>query len=310
MRPAVSVIVLVYGVEEYIEKCARSLFGQTMEDLEFIIVDDCTPDRSMEILYSVLEDYPRRKDQVKVIHNEVNRGQAYSRRVGVEAATGEYIIHCDSDDWVDLDMYAKMYSKARECNLDLVICQLAAVDHGHTDVIACSIGSEDILGDIIKGCMSPSLMNKLFSRMVYEKGVVYPRCNYSEDYAMTAQLVSNCTSFEYLYEPLYYYLAREGSISDIQTSIQKTLQIKESLDLVITSLEARGLDMKYRDAILYAKSLLKYSAIPLPRKDYLNVYPELNVSILFNKSVPFEKRLGHLTHLLGIHGVSKLFKKK
>ena len=310
MRPAVSVIVLVYGVEEYIEKCARSLFGQTMEDLEFIIVDDCTQDRSMEILYSVLEDYPRRKDQVKVIHNEVNRGQAYSRRVGVEAATGEYIIHCDSDDWVDLDMYAKMYSKARECNLDLVICQLAAVDHGHTDVIACSIGSEDILGDIIKGCMSPSLMNKLFSRMVYEKGVVYPRCNYSEDYAMTAQLVSNCTSFEYLYEPLYYYLAREGSISDIQTSIQKTLQIKESLDLVITSLEARGLDMKYRDAILYAKSLLKYSAIPLPRKDYLNVYPELNVSILFNKSVPFEKRLGHLTHLLGIHGVSKLFKKK
>ena len=310
MRPAVSVIVLVYGVEEYIEKCARSLFGQTMEDLEFIIVDDCTPDRSMEILYSVLEDYPRRKDQVKVIHNEVNRGQAYSRRVGVEAATGEYIIHCDSDDWVDLDMYAKMYSKARECNLDLVICQLAAVDHGHTDVIACSIGSEDILGDIIKGCMSPSLMNKLFSRMVYEKGVVYPRCNYSEDYAMTAQLVSNCTSFEYLYEPLYYYLAREGSISDIQTSIQKTLQIKESLDLVISSLEARGLDMKYRDAILYAKSLLKYSAIPLPRKDYLNVYPELNVSILFNKSVPFEKRLGHLTHLLGIHGISKLFKKK
>ena len=112
--PAVSVIIPVYGVEKYIERCARSLFEQTMEDLEYIFVDDCTPDASMDILARVMDDYPARRCQVKVLHNEVNRGLAYTRRRGVEASTGDYIIHCDSDDYVEKDIYEKLYAKATE----------------------------------------------------------------------------------------------------------------------------------------------------------------------------------------------------
>ena len=112
--PAVSVIVLVYKVEKYIERCARSLFGQTLQDMEFIFVDDDSPDRSIEVMERVLEDFPLRRGQVKVIRNEVNLGLPESRRMGVAAATGEYIIHCDSDDWPEPEMYAKLYSKARK----------------------------------------------------------------------------------------------------------------------------------------------------------------------------------------------------
>ena len=76
--PAVSVIVPVYKVEPYIARCARSLFGQTLKDIEYIFIDDCTPDRSIEVLREVLEEYPERKEQVRIFRMPENGGQAES----------------------------------------------------------------------------------------------------------------------------------------------------------------------------------------------------------------------------------------
>ena len=95
--PKVSVLVPVYGVEKYIERCARSLFEQTLDDMECIFVDDCTPDDSMQVLVKILSEYPRRKEQVKIIHHETNQGLPAARQSGLKIATGEYIAHCDSD---------------------------------------------------------------------------------------------------------------------------------------------------------------------------------------------------------------------
>ena len=310
MRPAVSVIVPVYKVEEYIERCARALFGQTMEDLEFIFVDDCTPDASMAILERVMEEYPQRKDQVKILHNEVNSGLPYTRSRGVEIATGEYIIHCDSDDWVEPDMYSKMYSKAKEENLDIVICQTVMEGEGFQHFPSDAMGVDDILGVLITGKMSPSMWNKLITRRAYEKGIVFPKLNMSEDYVTIIQLVFECKSVGYIYERLYHYYMRGDSICHSLSDKSKTLYFKEQLELAISYLEARGLADKYKKEILYAKVTTKSNALPFPRKEYLDFFPELNLVQLFSKDVPFGKRLGHLTHLLGIHGVSKLFKKK
>lgn len=79
----VTIIVPIYRVEQYIEQCARSLMEQTLQDVEYIFVDDCTPDNSIEILQRVLNDYPDRKAQVKVLHNEKNKGLPRTRRVGL-----------------------------------------------------------------------------------------------------------------------------------------------------------------------------------------------------------------------------------
>ena len=111
-KPKVSVIVPIYGVEAYIERCAVSLFEQTLDDIEYIFVNDCTPDESMKILSHVLSRYPHRTDQVVIINQPKNMGAAKAREVGIKAAKGEYIIHCDSDDWVDKDMYFLMYQEA------------------------------------------------------------------------------------------------------------------------------------------------------------------------------------------------------
>ena len=87
----ISIIVPIYGVEAYIEQCG-------WKDIEFVFVNDGTPDNSMEVLAEVLNDYPSRKGQVKII-NKPNGGLPQARKSGVEVATGDYIMHVDSDDW-------------------------------------------------------------------------------------------------------------------------------------------------------------------------------------------------------------------
>ena len=104
-QPKVSVIVPIYNVEAYIERCAISLFEQTLDDIEYIFVNDCTPDNSMMILSEVLSRYPQRKEQVRIINQPKNQGAAKAREDGIKEARGEYIIHCDSDDWVDKNIY-------------------------------------------------------------------------------------------------------------------------------------------------------------------------------------------------------------
>ena len=73
--PKVSVIIPIYGVEKYIERCARSLFEQTLDDIEFVFVNDCTQDKSMEVLQTIIDKYPNRKGQVRIVHHEVNKGK-------------------------------------------------------------------------------------------------------------------------------------------------------------------------------------------------------------------------------------------
>ena len=90
-NPLVSVIVPIYGVEPYIEKCARSLFEQSLENMEFIFVNDCTPDKSVEILRQVIEEYPRRYLQIQIIEHEENRGLAMARNSGLLIAKGEIL---------------------------------------------------------------------------------------------------------------------------------------------------------------------------------------------------------------------------
>ena len=120
-NPILSVIVPIYNVELYIEKCIRSLFEQTLLEIEYVFVDDKSPDRSVEILNDILEDYPSRKSNVKLISNAFNMGIGGTRQVGINNASGKYIIHCDPDDWVDVDYYEKLVAKAENEDCGMVL---------------------------------------------------------------------------------------------------------------------------------------------------------------------------------------------
>lgn len=116
----VSILVPIYGVEQYIERCARSMFEQTFANLDYVFVNDCTPDCSVEILRQVMEDYPERKDAVRIINHERNRGLAAARNTAYDNATGEFVLIVDSDDWLELNAIELLVKKQLETNADIV----------------------------------------------------------------------------------------------------------------------------------------------------------------------------------------------
>lgn len=116
----VSILTPVYNVERFFEKCTRSLFEQTYSNLEYIFVNDCTPDRSIDILNNVLEDYPNRKGQVKLITNEKNRGASASKNIAIDNATGEFVSFVDADDWMELNAVELLVTEQLRTGSDVV----------------------------------------------------------------------------------------------------------------------------------------------------------------------------------------------
>lgn len=129
--PKISVIIPVYNVAKYIERCARSLFEQTLDDMELIFIDDCTPDNSVEIIKRVLDEYPQRKQKTRIFKMPTNSRLAAVRRHGLKIASGDFVIHCDADDWVDIDLYEKMYDEAVRSESDVIICPVRHEYNGH-----------------------------------------------------------------------------------------------------------------------------------------------------------------------------------
>ncbi|MDE5627412.1 MAG: glycosyltransferase [Candidatus Amulumruptor sp.] len=225
--PEVSVIIPVFGSAAYIARCVRSLFGQTLHEMEFIFVDDCTPDDSIAIIERILHDeYPQRANQVKIIRHSDNRGVATSRRHGIEAAAGRYIIHCDPDDWTDNDMYATMLAEALRSDADIVICNFV-IEHGHRSELSCqrprSLDRNDIIADICGITPTPlygSLWNKLIRREIVSPMWFVDGCNYMEDAVFLFTLLLNPgLKTGYCNCAPYHYRQTEGaSITTISAS--------------------------------------------------------------------------------------------
>ena len=112
--PLVSVIVPVYGVERYIERCAVSLFEQTYKDIEYIFVNDATPDKSIEVLKTVMERYPERAKAVRIVEHPQNRGVSAARNSGVETASGEYLWQVDADDYIEKNAVRTLVDTAKQ----------------------------------------------------------------------------------------------------------------------------------------------------------------------------------------------------
>lgn len=216
---SVSVIIPVYKVEKYIERCARSLFEQTLESIEFIFVDDCSPDQSIKILQSVLQEYPHRTPHTKIIRHERNRGLAAARNTGRACAQGKYIIDCDSDDWVVPDMYKQLYLRAQKDNADIVICDWNEVYPATTKYVQVnpSTNNLDCVIALLSGKMHGSVWNKLIRKDLYEKHNICctEGINLLEDLSVTYRLFYFAKSISYINKPLYNYF--KGNINSYTT---------------------------------------------------------------------------------------------
>lgn len=223
-NPKVSVIVPVYGVERYIERCAHSLFQQTFESIEYIFVDDCTKDDSMKILASVMSEYPNR--HVKIVHKEENGGLPQARCSGVAYAQGEYVLHIDSDDWVELDMVERLYSKAVETQAEMVCCGWIEEYGDHSirkePYIHCV---EDYYESVLALETDAYIWCRLVKRELFQ-GVIFPINNMFEDYVITSQLLGKCHTISFVQSCLYHYI--RSNVNSIRASAEtKRILIQE-----------------------------------------------------------------------------------
>ena len=311
MKPLVSVIILVYKAEMYIERCARSLFAQTLEDIEYIFVDDCTPDASMDILDRVLEDYPSRRSQVKVLHNDVNRGQAFSRDRGVKAATGDYIIHCDSDDVTEKTLYETLLAKALETEADIVVCDYDILQDGKTTYgCGCRCPEKDLVAAILDGSMPAYLWNKLIKRSLYNMALLPPKADIWEDKTTLVQLFHACSKVAFVQESLYTYRIHDRGTCLSEEVRRKVAKLRANVSVILSFLELNHLAKKYEWSVSALKAEVQMNAMALPRKDYLAVFPENRLRQFFAPGIPVAWKLGHLTKMLGIHGISRVFRRK
>ena len=168
-NPKVSILVPVYGVEKFIERCAISLFEQTFEDIEYVFVNDCTPDKSIDILKEVLEKYPDRKAQVKIINHEVNKGLAGARNTGVENANGDYILHVDSDDYLEVNAIELLYKKAISDNADIVVCDYIFEWSNYKEIFNINVGDDNVkfIQCILSSKLMIGVVNKLIRKTLY-----------------------------------------------------------------------------------------------------------------------------------------------
>lgn len=225
-----SIIVPVYGVEKYIDKCLNSLVKQSLKEIEIIVVNDGTKDNSQKIIDKYVKKYP---DKIKSYIKE-NGGQGSARNYGLKKATGEYIGYVDSDDFVEKDMYKKLYNKAKENNYDIVVCGNYNVseDYQNKNIDAFINNYNTDLENIFFGKMA--VWNKIYKRDILIKNKLeFKEKVWYEDLAFTLKAIMNSNTFAFIDEPLYDYLIREGSTMN-NSNVQRNLEILDAFDDILS----------------------------------------------------------------------------
>ncbi len=255
----ISVIVPVYNVEQYLEKCISSIIDQTYRNLEIILVDDGSTDQSG----ALCDEFAQKDGRIRVIHKE-NGGVADARNVGIEACNGEYVSFVDSDDYIHPEMLAKLYDSLKQFGADVSICQYFLVDENGG--ITYGVSFHDFVPyGVITGdqALQKLLYNKsgyfvvVWNRLVKKKlfsQVRFPLDRAYEDEYVAHRLFGQCEKVICIQDALYYYLQRPNSI---MSNVRNGFMMERYLNHVEVML----------DRMQYLKSIRKneYAAVAYRR---------------------------------------------
>ncbi len=289
----ISVIIPVYGVEKYIEQSLRSLFTQTKtKGVEFILVNDCTKDSSMQIAQRIISEYPELN--ITVINHEVNRGIAATRQTGFDNTKGEYTIQIDSDDYVmKSTMLEDLYAKAKEDDADIVCCNFYDQRTGKEMLNRIGANREEEFNNTYRQANFPSLWTKLIRRSLYTDNNIKINCgvNDGEDYIVLVKLTYFAKIISHI-EGVYIFYRYNGK-SITSTNDNKyldMLRVHEVLDDFFLDV---GYDNKYLRSRV--KLSFKYSCLNLGNKEALpqiaQMFPELDKEICSIRELPLTAKI-------------------
>lgn len=244
----VSVIVPVYNVGSYLERCLESLVHQTLEDIEIIVVNDSSPDESHLVIERYQANYP---DKIKSFLKP-NGGVADTRNYGLLRATGEYIGFVDGDDYVDLTMYEKLYNKAKCSGSQMVSCDFCWV-YSDRKVYAKEGPYNNNREYMVNS--TAVLWNKIFNReWVQSLDFQFPKNLRYEDTSYLIKSAPYLSSIDHVSEPLVYYVQRQDSITYTQNA-----KVGDMLTVfydIFDFYKCHGLEEEYHDELEYLT--LKY----------------------------------------------------
>ena len=241
----VSVIIPIYNVEAYLDRCIASVANQTYSHLEIILVDDGSTDRSPQIC----DDWAKKDTRIRAMH-QANGGVSAARNAGLQAACGEWIMQVDSDDYIACESVAWLLRAAEETDSDMAMCdftkgsedshEFAAAYPESVEVIDGVTAISRIYTDSHHALRYAVPWNRLCRRKLYE-GLAYPQGRIFEDIYMTHQLLFRCKRIAVLNEPLFYYYQRPNSIMNAEFSMKK-LDYLQALVERVAFFGERGLE--------------------------------------------------------------------
>lgn len=234
----VSVIVPVYNVEQYIGRCLDSLTNQTIQDIEIIVVNDCTPDKSMQIV----EEYKQKNSKIRIINHEKNLGLMIARQTGYMASTADYITFCDSDDTLPPNSLEILLNAVIGTDADIVSGNLKYIDITGKEVVLSSFlnyggDKESVFRSLLKGEMRHNLCSKLFKRSLLQdyKYETYKHFTNGEDGCLFYQVVENSVKTIQIDVPIYNYFQNIHSSSQLRLTekgINSIIQLNKTRERI------------------------------------------------------------------------------
>lgn len=293
--PQVSVIIPVYGVEPFIARCAESLMRQSLREVEYIFVDDCSPDGSIAVLREVVSRYPDRR--VRILSHASNQGLPAARNTGLAVAEGDYVFHCDSDDYLETDALETLYREATEAEADIVWCDyvLDYPEGQRTMRQPTYATADEALRAMLRGTMKYNVWNKLVRRSLYTAHhITFPSGHAMGEDLTMVKLFAFAAKVAYVPRALYHYeQSNGGAMTKTLSAAQIASQHHNCDDLIRFIRQHRGepWEPQVRSFMLLMKWPFLCTSERRLWREWERWYAEANPYILADTAVTLRIRL-------------------
>lgn len=298
MSALISVVVPIFNVHNFIERCVCSLLEQTLKDIEYVFIDDATPDDSVEILKSCLDRYPERKGRVAILTHEQNQGLPAARNTGLAVATGEYVFHCDSDDFVEKDMLEEMYNAAKAKDADMVYCDFYLSFEKNERYMSNPVyetADDALRSGFLGGNMKYNVWNKLVRRSLYtENGIAFPAGHAMGEDMTMVRLAACAKSIAYVPKAFYHYVKLNANAYSATMSERHKIDIRFNVDQTVAFLQKKfgnALDKEIAFFKLNTKLPFLITDDATQYEVWKEWWPEANGFIFQNRNQSFRTKL-------------------
>ena len=280
----ISVIVPIYNIEEYVERCIESIEKQTFQNLEIILVDDGSDDSSGKIC----DELGQKDQRIKVIHKQ-NGGLSDARNAGIDVANGKYFVFIDGDDEIHIEMIERLYDKLINTKADISMCRIEKIEPNRRFVTRkfkegkkyIELSSLEAIQELLLDRMDCSACPKLYSRNLFDK-IRFPKGRTNEDFAVMYKIFSISKKIVYMPDLLYFYYQREGSITTTAFNTKQFDKYDNCIEMVEYITKNVPQAVKEAKFYLFRQTvyLLKTMCLERLNKEYPERFRQLRATII------------------------------